>query len=106
MIDACNKGIFKGLSLANDGSNIFLLQYVNDALFFGEWPQNKFIKKQAFGIGILIDDVASVARAINCSHDSLPFTYLGLPVGKSTKRVDAWNECRFEAYKKTRKMEE
>ncbi|GJS03748.1 hypothetical protein Tco_0320256, partial [Tanacetum coccineum] len=44
------------------------------------------------GIGIPIDEVASVARAINCSHDSLPFTYLGLPVGKSMKRVDAWND--------------
>nr|GEX28088.1 RNA-directed DNA polymerase, eukaryota, reverse transcriptase zinc-binding domain protein [Tanacetum cinerariifolium] len=35
MIDACNKGIFKGLSLANDGANISLLQYANDALFIG-----------------------------------------------------------------------
>nr|GEV99816.1 retrotransposon protein, putative, Ty1-copia subclass [Tanacetum cinerariifolium] len=49
-------------------------------------------KSILFGIGILIDDVASVARAINCSYYSLSFTYLGLPVGKSMKRVDAWND--------------
>nr|GEY02346.1 zinc finger, CCHC-type [Tanacetum cinerariifolium] len=34
IIEACNKGIFKGISLAEDGANISLLQYVVDALFF------------------------------------------------------------------------
>ncbi|GJU54017.1 putative RNA-directed DNA polymerase [Tanacetum coccineum] len=112
IVDACNKGIFKGLSLADDGSNISLLQYADDALFFGEWSASNarhlvrildcfhdvsglkinLSKSRLFGIGIPIDDVASVARAVNCSHDSLPFTYLGLPVGKSMKRVDAWND--------------
>lgn len=49
-------------------------------------------KSRLFGIGIPIDEVASVARAINCSYDSLSFTYLGLPVGKTMKRMDAWND--------------
>ncbi|GJY53747.1 putative RNA-directed DNA polymerase [Tanacetum coccineum] len=112
IVDACNKGTFKGLSLANDGSNISLFQYANDALFFGEWSASNarhlvrildcfhdfsglkinLSKSRLFGIGIPIDDVASVARAVNCSHDSLSFTYLGLPVGKSMKRVYAWND--------------
>ncbi|GJU36754.1 retrovirus-related pol polyprotein from transposon TNT 1-94 [Tanacetum coccineum] len=35
-MEACNKRIFKGLSL-DDGPNISLLQYADDALFFGEW---------------------------------------------------------------------
>ncbi|GKC22545.1 reverse transcriptase domain, reverse transcriptase zinc-binding domain protein [Tanacetum coccineum] len=112
IVDACNKGIFKGLSLADDGSNISLLQYADDALFFGEWSASNarhlvrilgcfhdflglkitLSKSRLFGIGIPIDDVASVAKAVNCSHDSLPFTYLGLPVGKSMKTVDVWND--------------
>nr|GEX28087.1 RNA-directed DNA polymerase, eukaryota, reverse transcriptase zinc-binding domain protein [Tanacetum cinerariifolium] len=66
MIDACNKGIFKGLSLANDGANISLLQYADDALFMEE---------------------ESIARSINYSHDSLPFSYLGLPVGKVISEI-------------------
>ncbi|GJT89252.1 hypothetical protein Tco_1070969 [Tanacetum coccineum] len=97
------------LSLEEDGSNISLLQYANDALFFGKWSVSNarhlvrildcfrdvsglkinLSKSRLFVIGILIDDVASVDRAINCSYDSLMFTYLGLPVGKSIKRVDA-----------------
>ncbi|GKD28315.1 RNA-directed DNA polymerase, eukaryota, reverse transcriptase zinc-binding domain protein, partial [Tanacetum coccineum] len=39
IVDACNKGIFKGLSLADGGSNISLLQYADDALFFDEWSE-------------------------------------------------------------------
>lgn len=32
-LDACNKGIFKGLSLAEDGSNVSLLQYADPILW-------------------------------------------------------------------------
>ncbi|GJU82413.1 hypothetical protein Tco_1284778, partial [Tanacetum coccineum] len=45
-----------------------------------------------FGIGIPPEDVRNVARAISCSHDSLPFTYLGLPAGRNLKKVEAWSE--------------
>lgn len=37
-MEACNK-FFKGVSLANNGANISLLQYANDALFFGDWSK-------------------------------------------------------------------
>nr|GFA07128.1 hypothetical protein [Tanacetum cinerariifolium] len=82
-IEACNKGIFRGLYIANEGVNISLLQYADDTLFFGEW---------LFGIRISLEDVVNVARAISCSHDSLPFTYLGLPIGKNLRKVEAWSE--------------
>nr|GEZ15833.1 RNA-directed DNA polymerase, eukaryota, reverse transcriptase zinc-binding domain protein [Tanacetum cinerariifolium] len=102
IVDACNKGIFKGLSLGDDGSSISLLQYADDALFFGKWFVSNarhlvrildgfhdvsgfkinLSKSRLFGFGIPIDDVASVAREINCTHDFLPFTYLGYPLEK------------------------
>ncbi|GJW91857.1 reverse transcriptase domain, reverse transcriptase zinc-binding domain protein [Tanacetum coccineum] len=110
-LEACNKGIFKGLSLDDDGPNISLLQYADDALFFGEWSvanarnlvrildffhdvsglKINLAKSRIFGIGILMANVANIARAINCSYGSLPFNYLGLPVGKRMNKVDAWN---------------
>lgn len=34
ILEACHKNLFKGISLKNDGSNISLLQYADDALFF------------------------------------------------------------------------
>ncbi|GJX12723.1 putative RNA-directed DNA polymerase [Tanacetum coccineum] len=79
-LEACNKGIFKGLSLDDDGPNISLLQYADDALFFGEW-----LVENARNL------VPNIARAINCSYGSLPFNYLGLTVGKRMNKVDAWN---------------
>nr|GEY03038.1 putative RNA-directed DNA polymerase, eukaryota, reverse transcriptase zinc-binding domain protein [Tanacetum cinerariifolium] len=91
IIEACNKGIFKGLSLGDDGSNISLLQFANDALFFSEWSKSNvrhlilildcfhgilglkinLDKSILFGIGVSPEEVSSIARSINCSHGSL-----------------------------------
>nr|GEV00544.1 RNA-directed DNA polymerase, eukaryota, reverse transcriptase zinc-binding domain protein [Tanacetum cinerariifolium] len=88
------------------------LQYADDALFFGEWSKSNAVhlvhilscfhdvsglkinlaKSSLFGIGISPKDVVNVARAIRCSHDSLPFTYLGLPVGRNLRKVEAWSD--------------
>ncbi|GJZ79423.1 putative RNA-directed DNA polymerase, partial [Tanacetum coccineum] len=83
-LEACNKGLFKGVSLANGGTNLSLLQYADDALFFGEC--------RLFGIGISPDVVEEVAVSLGCTHDVLPFLYLGLPVGKSMRLCEGWNE--------------
>ncbi|GKD61379.1 RNA-directed DNA polymerase, eukaryota, reverse transcriptase zinc-binding domain protein, partial [Tanacetum coccineum] len=103
IIEACNKGIFKGLSLGDDGSNISLLQLADDALFFGEWSKSNvrhlihildcfhdvsglkinLDKSRLFGIEVSPEEVSSIARSVNCSHGSLPFIYLGLPVGRT-----------------------
>ncbi|GJY33571.1 reverse transcriptase domain, reverse transcriptase zinc-binding domain protein [Tanacetum coccineum] len=110
-MEACNKGIFKGLSLDDDVPNISLLQYTDDALFFSEWSvanarnlvhildffhdvsglKINLAKSRIFGFGIHMADVANSARAINCSYGSLPFNYLGQHVGKRMNKLDAWN---------------
>ena len=30
------------------------------------------------------------AKLLNCSHLSLPFTYLGIPIGANPRRVETW----------------
>ncbi|GKA22407.1 hypothetical protein Tco_0708369 [Tanacetum coccineum] len=109
-MDAYDLGIFKGISLQEDGANLSLLQYAGDALFFGEWSlhnaqnlirilkcfQNvsglaiNLTKSTLYGIGVHELEVASVAAAINCKSESLPFMYLGLPVGKNMTKVENW----------------
>ncbi|GKE28659.1 putative RNA-directed DNA polymerase, eukaryota, reverse transcriptase zinc-binding domain protein, partial [Tanacetum coccineum] len=37
ILNACDTGMFKGVCLANSGKNISLLQFADDAPFFGEW---------------------------------------------------------------------
>nr|GEV73966.1 hypothetical protein [Tanacetum cinerariifolium] len=94
MIEAINKGIFNGVSLAEGGSNISLLQYADDAIFFGKWSRSNarklililkcFIKvnlskSRIFEVGVDLEEVEAVASSLNCSHASFPFMYLGLP---------------------------
>nr|GFC84533.1 arginine repressor C-terminal-like domain-containing protein [Tanacetum cinerariifolium] len=83
IIEACSKGVYKGVFLAEDGSNVSLLQYANDALFFGKWSRSnarnlililKFfeeapglkvslLKSILFGIGVDPDEVKAVASS-------------------------------------------
>ena len=90
VLESCNKGKFKGGSLSDDGTNISLLQYADDALFSGEWSslnaknlvlllkcfedasglKVNLSKSRLFGVGVDIQEVVSVASYMNCSHDS------------------------------------
>ncbi|GKE67054.1 RNA-directed DNA polymerase, eukaryota, reverse transcriptase zinc-binding domain protein, partial [Tanacetum coccineum] len=38
--EACNKGFYKGVYRSEDGSNVSLLQYADDALLFGKWSRS------------------------------------------------------------------
>ncbi|PWA46901.1 LINE-1 reverse transcriptase isogeny [Artemisia annua] len=41
ILKACNKCFYKGISLANSGANISLLQYADYALFFDRFEKNE-----------------------------------------------------------------
>ncbi|GJS21791.1 reverse transcriptase domain, reverse transcriptase zinc-binding domain protein [Tanacetum coccineum] len=112
ILEAFSKGFFKGVSLAEGGVNISLLQYADDALFFGEWSRlnakNLILilkcfenasglkinlsKSRLFGIGVPEVDVEMVASSLGCIHDYVPFMYLGLLLGKKMRFCDGWNE--------------
>nr|GEX48002.1 reverse transcriptase domain, reverse transcriptase zinc-binding domain protein [Tanacetum cinerariifolium] len=74
---ACNKGIYQGISLMQDGDNLSLLQHADDALLFGKWSRSNantlililkcfeeasglkvnLAKSKIFGIGVEIEEV-------------------------------------------------
>ncbi|GJV74418.1 hypothetical protein Tco_1506002 [Tanacetum coccineum] len=105
-------GIFKGPFLSGDGANILLLQYVDDALIFGEWSLGNaknlidvlkcyneasglgvnLTKSCIYGVRVNPTEVDMFARILNCKTGFLPFIYLGLPVGKSKHKVEAWSD--------------
>ncbi|KAJ9543814.1 hypothetical protein OSB04_023521 [Centaurea solstitialis] len=109
-LEACEKGLYKGIKLASSNRNLSLIQYADDALFFGKWSKRNvsnllkmlncfkevsglkinFSKSRIFGIGIRQDEVSKVASIFNCQADSLPFIYLGLPVGNNMNKSSAW----------------
>ncbi|GKE71942.1 arginine repressor C-terminal-like domain-containing protein, partial [Tanacetum coccineum] len=107
IIEACNKGIFKGMYLTNNRENISLLQIAGDALFFKEWsrenaknlihilhcfkealgPKINLTKSRLFGISVANEDLTDVASSLGCTHNELPFIYLGLHVGLGTDHI-------------------
>ncbi|GJV01122.1 putative RNA-directed DNA polymerase, eukaryota, reverse transcriptase zinc-binding domain protein [Tanacetum coccineum] len=113
ILEACNKGFYKGLFLADNNTNISLLQYADDTLFFGDWSnlnakhlihilkcfelssglKVNISKSRLVGIGVSSSDVESLVAALGCSHEIIPFIYLGLPVGKRMRYYDGWNMC-------------
>lgn len=49
-----------------------------------------FNKSKLLGIGINSEEVSVMARRMNCKDDSLPFSYLGLPVGAKMSKIESW----------------
>lgn len=90
-----------------------IYRYCNadDALFFGKWSLKNarnliqiiklfgnasglkinMSKSRLYGVGVDPLEVENVVRRIKCSHDFLPFTYLGLRVRNKMKSVEAWS---------------
>ncbi|GKC41704.1 putative RNA-directed DNA polymerase, eukaryota, reverse transcriptase zinc-binding domain protein [Tanacetum coccineum] len=111
ILEACSKGLYKGVYLLNNGANISLLQYADDALFFGDWsrlnvihlihilkcfelasgPKVNISKSRIMGVGVFTSEVNNLASSLGCAFDSIPFMYLGLSVGKKMRFVDGWD---------------
>ncbi|GJT84084.1 putative RNA-directed DNA polymerase, partial [Tanacetum coccineum] len=86
-------------------------KYADDALFFGDWSRinvkNLILilkcfenasglkinlsKSKIYGVGVLADEVEVIASSLGYDHGSIPFMYLGLPVGKRMRFSDGWN---------------
>ncbi|XP_071699657.1 uncharacterized mitochondrial protein AtMg01250-like [Rutidosis leptorrhynchoides] len=106
----CNK-MFLGVEIVSEKVPISHLQYVDDTIFFSEWSitnlQYLFIllkcfeltsglkvnyqKSNLFGIGVEKAEIENLANMFGCNSGTLPFTYLGLPVGGKMNKVESWN---------------
>lgn len=95
------KGIFKGVEISGNGPSIPHLFYADDVLVFGEWSRNNlknlarilkcfhvssglkviFHRSKVYAIGAFSLKTAQWANILGCGARSLPFTYLGVPVG-------------------------
>ncbi|GKA61680.1 putative RNA-directed DNA polymerase, eukaryota, reverse transcriptase zinc-binding domain protein [Tanacetum coccineum] len=91
ILDACNKGLYNGVSLAGCGANVSLLQYAGYASFFGNDLKVNISKSRILGVGVSEAEIEAVASSIGCAHGTFPFSYLGLPVGKKMRLKEGWN---------------
>ncbi|GJX57720.1 hypothetical protein Tco_0287617 [Tanacetum coccineum] len=49
-------------------------------------------KSKLYGIDVNSEEVNRATVILNCGYDTLPFIYLGLPVGMKMNRVESWSE--------------
>ena len=111
MREALNKNLFTSFLVGKNRESINILQYANDTIFFGEATMKnvKTIKsimrsfelgsglkinfaKSSFGaIGKSIQWVKEAADYLHCSILSLPFLYLGIPIGANLRRSVFWD---------------
>jgi hypothetical protein len=107
---AVTLGFFKGFQVSAEVS-VSLLQYADDTLFIGEacvenlWSMKailrwfelvsglkvNFSKSRLFGVNIPPNFLEGAASFLHCIIGSLPFIYLGLPVGANPRRTSTWD---------------
>nr|KAJ0214953.1 hypothetical protein LSAT_V11C300147850 [Lactuca sativa] len=110
MRSACDNSLFHGAEMPNRGPTISHLFYADDAMFIGDWTSSNFInlarilrcfhassglkvnfhKSKVYGIGVSENEIASCARILGCEAASLPFKYLGVPVGANMSQKRSW----------------
>jgi exonuclease III len=109
MTKAVSLCFFKGFKLNSD-ILISHLQYADDTIFIGEacvenlWSMKailrwfelisglkvNFSKSNIIGVNVQNSFLEGAASFLHCKVRSLPFTYLGLPVGANPRCVNTW----------------
>jgi hypothetical protein len=110
MKNAVELNRFKGFQVGNGGMVVSHLQYADDTLCIGEasvenlWSLKailrgfemtsglkiNFWKSSLMGVNVSHDFLKMASVFLNCRLSSLPFRYLGLPVGASPRRASTW----------------
>lgn len=110
MKNAVNRNLFQGFDVKRGGTRVSHLQYADDTLCIGMptvdnlWTLKallqgfemasglkvNFHKSSLIGINVPRDFMEAACRFLNCREESIPFIYLGLPVGANPKKVATW----------------
>lgn len=104
------RNLFTGFRVGNAGLSVSHLQYADDTLFIGEatvanlWTLKailrsfelvsglkvNFTKSSVMGVNVSSDFLGVAERFLHCRVGSLPFKYLGLPVGADPRKERTW----------------
>jgi hypothetical protein len=102
---------FKPFLIGREGVPVSLLQYADDTLCIGEasvenlWTLKallhgfemasglkvNFWKSCPIGVNVSEDFLLMATKFLNCRRGSIPFKYLGLPVGANPQKFSTWD---------------
>ncbi|WJX96105.1 hypothetical protein P8452_77351 [Trifolium repens] len=117
---AVNLNLFKGFNIDNHGPCISHLQYADDTLCIGDasidnlWTLKAILRGFELASGLKVNfwksclvgvNVSDTFMEVACSFlnsikGSLPFKYLGLPVGANPRRISTWDPVVLSLRKK------
>ncbi|GJT27666.1 putative RNA-directed DNA polymerase, eukaryota, reverse transcriptase zinc-binding domain protein [Tanacetum coccineum] len=109
--EAIEGGTFNGVRVGNDPLIVSHFQFADDVIFLGEWSYMNlknllrilrcfhigsglkvYLSKSAlYGVGVSRNEVDWMASTLKCTPGSLPFNYLGLPVGDNMSISCHWS---------------
>lgn len=104
-------GLLHGIPVSNGGIKISHLQYADDTIIFcppdldvllnikkslivfhlTSGLKVNFFKSSLMGVNLDDTWLDNAATALQCKRGSLPFDYLGLPIGGSSSRIARWD---------------
>lgn len=110
MRNAVDRNLFEGYTFGSGGLVVSHLQYADDTLCIGKptveniWAMKallrgfemvsglkiNFFKSSLIGVNVVSDFMDLTCNFLNCSEGSIPFKYLGLPVGANPGSMSTW----------------
>ncbi|GJQ98238.1 putative RNA-directed DNA polymerase, eukaryota, reverse transcriptase zinc-binding domain protein [Tanacetum coccineum] len=110
LTDSVRSGLIRGINFGSLDLNLSHLFFADDVIITTDWNvhdldnvihifQVFFLasglkinihKSSIYGIGVASDDIQIMAANTGCSADTLPLTYLGLPIGSNMSLIVNW----------------
>ncbi|MCI10579.1 RNA-directed DNA polymerase (Reverse transcriptase), partial [Trifolium medium] len=117
---AVDINLFHGFNIGRNGPSISHLQYADDTLCIGDasvenlWTikailrgfelasglRVNFWKSCLMGVNVSDDFMETACTFLNCIRGTVPFKYLGLPVGANPRRLSTWEPLISSLHKK------
>ena len=110
MREAQEKNLFEGFKVWKNNVDISILQYADDTVFFGTTLENvrtikvmlrsfelvsglkiNFAKSRFGTIGETEQWILNATTYLNCRLLSIPFSYLGIPIGANPRHSETWD---------------
>ncbi|GKV30550.1 hypothetical protein SLEP1_g39351 [Rubroshorea leprosula] len=110
ILKAKEKEMYNGVVVGIEGLEVTHLQFADDSIFFCEASDENiktikgilrtfelvsglkvnFFKSALYGINVKSEEISEWAVSLNCVVGSIPFKYLGIPVGANPRNLSTW----------------